>query len=205
MESVTVPVKRYKYPYIVLVTMLIIAVVGAVLILAHGLDRDQFFVTLTIDQCSLPFAFAFLIYVGLEWISIKRGKDGEEHLLVYAKNSNEKIVKVTFFVTLASLIASLVFFFTFHNNEQYITGASLMAISFFPGMSVYLWMHIATYLKKEEIGKPLWILFLYFLALLAISGLAAGGGYFAGDYFYFFYAAIPLLCIIFALAGRSAE
>ena len=199
------PVKRYKYPYIVLVTMLIIAVVGTVLILAHGLDRDQFFVTLSIDQCSLPFAFAFLIYIGLEWLSIKRGKDKEEHLLVYAKNSSEKAVKITFFVTLASLVASLVLFFAFHNNEQYIAGASLMAISFFPGMSVYLWMHIASYLRKEEIGKPLWILFLYFLALLVVTGLAAGGGYFAGDYFYFFYAAIPLLCIIFALAGRSAE
>ena len=191
--------------YFVLAAMLILTIVGIVLILAHGLDRDRFFVTLDIDQCVLPFAFCFFIYMAIEDLALFALPSYGKSLLPFAKNDGKLAAKVSSIVTVVSLIAAIIALFVARGDMQFTKAASFLSIGIVPGMATYLVMHMIPYFKEGDYGKGLWILFGYLMALIAFETATLIGILSFGPEFSLFYVGMPLLCICFAMLGRKED
>ncbi|MCR5348972.1 MAG: hypothetical protein K6E59_05140 [Bacilli bacterium] len=199
----TKPVKRNKAPYVALALLLALTVGGIVLILGRAMDVNGMVFTLKWSLCTLPFMFAFPVYIAIEFISLKVNGP-EAALLPYPQTKHERTVRVSFVITAVSVLVGIVLLIIFASDAQ--IGPITSTVMTVPGMLLYCGLEVHECFKKEEDDMIHAIAFLAFLSVFilvetfGIITILAVSVKFSLAFFLF-----PLTCLVMAMAGRKED
>lgn len=194
--------KKSKAPYVVLVTSLLCAIVGTLLVFARGLDSDSFLVIYDFPIAALPLMFAFPLYIGFEFALHLAYGDEALPLLPFAGETHRRNVKISFFVTLAGIAGGTVGMVLQKNNAPAALAWSCLMSA--PGMMAYLGLAVVEQINKDDV-KASAILLGYLFVMLSGGAVAIALSFTQGMPWCLFFVSWPLVCLAMAFIGRSED
>ena len=175
--------------------MLALIAIGMILTFAQGLDRRKIFVDLPAYWAVFPFALAFPVYIGLEYFL--SGKFQEEgFLLGYRSKGHDKVVSVTFFVAVLSLLAGATLAFALVSSINVIWACFIESLISVVPMAFYLLFTLIKNLKENATISHCVPVGCFLGALLALETATLTLSLEVSVGFLLFYASLPLLCLV---------
>ncbi len=199
MERVSEKPKN-RIPYIILVLMLVIAVLGTVLFLAHGMDTDRFFVSVSAPTCLLVLSLSFPIYIFIEFMSLMVNNGENYAAFPLAGEKHDRNVKITAAVALIGLVVALSGYFVFRDSNPQLA-LTLESMSFAPGFILYVGLALYDALDREAPTKTIVILMVYFFAMGLLETLAIILIYQKSIDWSMLFVGAPILSLCLALVG----
>lgn len=194
-----------RSPYILLALMLVIAVLGTILFLGHGMDTDRFFISVSAPTCAYVLSLSFPVFVLLEFLGLMINGEMNYGLYPYAGEHHSRNLKISFAFSVLGLGIATFGYLTYQNTDPALS-VTLISMNFVLGGAVYMGLETYDAYKNEKSGTKDYLMPMLYLASLVLLELVTVLLVYRNSVdFSMLFVGVPLWLICLCFIGRQDD